>query len=368
MTFVYNFDLTTFLDRTCQIMQVASPTFAEGARAQLMQTMMETAGLEDISQDPVHNVYGRLAGGSGRPLVISAHLDTVHSLSTLLEIRKRRDEITGPGIGDNSVGLSALIELAYILKRAPQSLPGDVWFIANSGEEGLGNLCGMRAVVERFGAVPVAYLVIEGMGLGQIYHRGLGIQRYRITMRTPGGHAWSDYGTPSAIHELVHFASTLASIPLSSNPRTSLNVGTFHGGVSINTIASEASIELEIRSENPHILSELIDEIQQLAQNYRRPPVEVELRKIGERPAGSLESDHPLVALAASIIREQGMAPVYNIASTDANVPLNLGFPSVCLGVTRGGNAHTVQEFIRINDIPTGIRQWVNLITQVWDI
>ncbi len=242
-----------------------------------------------------------------------------------------------------------------------------MWFIANSGEEGLGNLCGMRAVVERFGAVPVAYLVIEGMGLGQIYHRGLGIQRYRITMRTPGGHAWSDYGTPSAIHELVHFASTLASIPLSSNPRTSLNVGTFHGGVSINTIASEASIELEIRSENPHILSELIDEIQQLAQNYRRPPWKWSCarsanvrRQPGVRPpAGGVGGFHHSRAGHGAGLQHRlhrcERAPQSRVSS-------------VCLGVTRGGNAHTVQEFIRINDIPTGIRQWVNLITQVWDI
>ncbi len=219
--------------------------------------------------DEVGNVYARLPGsGSSRPLVVSAHLDTVFPLSTDLHVTRRSSNpgaaptnveglalstVEGPGIGDNSLGVAGLFGLLWELNSssaqiAGSTLPGDIWLVANVGEEGLGNLCGMRAVVDRFGDRPLAYLIVEGMALGQIYHRGLGVQRYRITVDTPGGHSWVDYGRPSAIHVLGEIIYRLSNLSLPRVPRTTLNIGTISGGTSINTIAAHAQLELDLRS------------------------------------------------------------------------------------------------------------------------
>ena len=192
------------LDLTVRIQQIAAPTFAEAHRAQFVRGLFEAEGLQDIAMDEIDNVYARLPGeGKAKPLIVSAHTDTVFPIETGLTIKKRKGRISGPGIGDNSLGVGALFGLLWLLRERKVSLPGDLWLVANVCEEGLGDLRGMRAVVDRFGAEVQAYLVIEGLSLGYIQHRALGVQRYRITASTAGGHSWSDYGQPSAVHELA---------------------------------------------------------------------------------------------------------------------------------------------------------------------
>ncbi|HEX9028775.1 MAG TPA: M28 family peptidase, partial [Anaerolineales bacterium] len=216
--------LNRLLDLTVAIQQIPAPTFQEGERASFVQERFQAESLLDISIDNSGNVYGRLPGaGKSRPLVVSAHLDTVFPLSTDLHITRHHintsegpilSSVAGPGIGDNSLGVAGLFGLLWELRRLDSDLtqsvlPGDIWFIANVGEEGLGNLCGMRRVVDNFGNQPLAYLVVEGMSLGQVYHRGLGVQRYSIKVDTPGGHSWVDYGRPSAIHILAEIVASL---------------------------------------------------------------------------------------------------------------------------------------------------------------
>jgi tripeptide aminopeptidase len=355
------------LDLTVQIQQIPAPTFAEDRRAQFVKGLFEVEGLSAISVDEVHNVYACLPGeGKARPLIVSAHLDTVFPIETNLAVKKMKNRIIGPGIGDNSLGVTALFGLLWLLRERKLSLPGDLYLVANVCEEGLGDLRGMRAVVERFSADVHAYLIIEGMSLGYIQHRALGVQRYRITARTAGGHSWSDYGQPSAIHELSALVTRLTAIPLPPEPRTSLNVGRMGGGTSVNAIAAEAWLELDLRSENPQALTELTRKVENLVETAGRPEVGMEAEVIGRRPAGELDASHPLVKLAEACLREQRIEPKLMIGSTDANIPLSLGLPALVLGVTNGAGAHTTGEFIYTEPVGRGMQQLAQFVNRAW--
>jgi tripeptide aminopeptidase len=352
------------VERAISVQQVPAPTFAESARAALVRRLFVQEGLADVQIDTVGNVLARLPGqGEAQPLVVSAHLDTVFPAGTDLTMRRDSEKVYAPGIGDNSLGVAALFALAWELKARQSSLPGDVWLVANVGEEGLGDLIGMNAVVDRFGSGVTAYLVLEGMSLGHVYHRGLGVRRYRISARTAGGHSWVDFGRPSAIHELAGVVVQLTSLPLPVEPRTSLNVGVITGGTSVNTIAALATLELDTRSEGKLELAALAAQVEKvLAQANREGVVQVTGEVIGERPAGEISASHPLVSLAVQCLQEQGIIARLNIGSTDANAPLSRGYPAVTVGLTHGAGAHTVGEFIVIQPLVLGLQQMFNLV------
>lgn len=373
--------LNRLLDLTVAIQQIPAPTFQEGERASFIQERFQAESLRDVSTDEAGNVYGCLHGaGKSRPLVVSAHLDTVFPLSTDLHITRHHvssaegpilSEIAGPGIGDNSLGVAGLFGLLWELRRldpdeAQAVLPGDIWFVANVGEEGLGNLCGMRQVVNHFGSQPLAYLIVEGMSLGQVYHRGLGVQRYSIKVDTPGGHSWVDYGRPSAIHILAEIVASLTNLSLPAKPRTTLNVGTISGGTTVNTVAAHAQLELDLRSESPAVLARLADQVEELVGQTRPPQVQVTAEIIGQRPPGEIPPGHPLVQLAVACLQELKIPPRLNIGSTDANIPLSLGLPAICLGLTHGSGSHTLAETIQTAPLAAGLQQLVNVVRSIF--
>lgn len=350
--------LQRVIDLAICIQQIPAPTFSEAARAGFIADRFREEGLSDISQDEAGNVYARIPGRSPvSPIVLSAHLDTVFPDNTPLQVRRLADRIVGAGIGDNAVGLAGLMGFVWQVKNRSISLRNDVWLVANVGEEGRGDLRGMRAVVNRFGSDPRAYIVLEGMALGQIYHRGLGVRRYQITVKTPGGHSWVNFGQPSAVHELVILANQLLAIPLPKRPRTTLNLGVITGGISVNTIAPEAALELDLRSEGLQELKALSTQVEHLVARLNRPGIRAQSVLIGDRPVGDIPPDHPLVMLASRALEAVGIQPKYNIGSTDANVPLSCGYPAICLGLTRGSGAHTLGEFIYTSPLSQGLRQ-----------
>lgn len=354
------------VDLAIAIQQIPAPTFQEAQRAAFIHDQFVNEGLLDVMIDKIGNVYARLPGKSQAPaLVVSAHTDTVFPLNFDLSVVRADDRVAGAGIGDNALGIAGLFGLLWSLQKDEVNLGGDLWLVANVGEEGLGDLCGMQAVVNRFGNHVLAYIVIEGMALGQIYHRGLGVKRYRITVRTQGGHSWVDYGKPSAIHKIAHLIDKLSTLPLPDQPRTSLNVGIISGGTSVNTIAPEASIELDMRSEDLDTLEGLVRHVDFLIETSNRHGetyVQVEKDVIGDRPVGDISKDHPLVRLASSCLEAQGIPANTNIGSTDANIPLSLGLPAICVGLTRGGGAHSSKEFILTGPIAQGIAQLSALV------
>lgn len=352
------------LDLAVEIQQIPAPTFHEYERAAFVRQRFEQEALSNLATDSLGNVFARLAGtGERSPIILSAHTDTVFPLSTPLTIARTPDKIQGPGIGDNSLGVAGLFGAVWALQAEGRALPGDLWLVANTGEEGLGDLAGMRAVVARFGRTPLAYIVLEGMALGKLYHRALGVRRFRITARTQGGHSWAHFGRSSAIHELAAFVTRLAALPFPENPRTTFNVGVIHGGTSVNTIAPEAWLELDLRSEAPQALEAALEQVLALVEQAQRPgQVQFTVEQIGNRPAGEIPPDHPLTRLAVDCLQRQDIQPKLQIGSTDANIPLSQGFPALCIGLTTGDGAHTVEEYIDLPPLEQGLAQLVCLL------
>jgi acetylornithine deacetylase/succinyl-diaminopimelate desuccinylase-like protein len=359
------------IDLAIQIQQIPAPTFSEGQRAEFVRGLFQQEGLKDISMDSLGNVYGRLPSNSpsslfsNRPLIAVAHLDTVFPAKVNLQVRKEAGKIYGPGLGDNSLGVAALFGLIWSIRERKVKLKNDLWLVADVGEEGLGDLRGMRAVVDRFDAHVTGYLIIEGLALGHVYHRAVGVRRYRITARTAGGHSWSDYGQPSAVHELAALITQLTSITLPREPRTTMNVGTISGGTGINVLASEATCELDLRSEDAFLLGKLVSQAEDLIHTANRSDVKINCEVIGQRPAGEIPASHPLVKIAVDCSREQGLDAVLTAGSTDANIPLNKGIPAVVMGVTTGGGAHSTHEFIDAEPVRKGLEGLVRFVCEV---
>lgn len=355
--------LQRILDLAVEIQQIPSPTFCESQRAEFIRDNFLKENLDCVKIDKIGNVQACLKGKtSNQPIVITAHLDTVFPLETNLNIERVGEKIFGPGIGDNAVGLAGLLGLVWAVKQISSQLDSDLWLVANVGEEGLGDLRGMRALVDRFGDKPKAYLVLEGMALGQVYHRGLGVHRCRITVKTPGGHSWVNYGKPSAIHEIADLVHRLLKIELPDQPRTTLNVGEISGGMSVNTIAAGADIVLDLRSEDVTVLAKLVKEVGDVAHERQNVDVNVFVERIGERPVGAIPPDHPLVNLAVNGLDAVGVQARLNVGSTDANVPLSKGFPAICIGLTSGDGAHTLEEFIHTAPLEQGLKQLLYVV------
>jgi tripeptide aminopeptidase len=364
---VTNDVINRVIELAIQIQQIPAPTFHEQKRAEFVRGLFLAERLNDICIDETGNVFARLRGkGEEKPLVVSAHLDTVFPIDTDLRVTRGSELIHGPGLGDNSLGVASLFGLLWSLREREIHLRGDIWFVANVGEEGLGDLRGMKATVDHFGGDVHVYLVLEGLALGHVYHRAVGVKRYRVTARTSGGHSWSDYGQPSAVHELAKLVVALTSLELPSHPRTTMNVGRISGGTSVNVIASEASLDLDLRSEGPEALAALVSAADKLIQKANGAGVSIEATVIGQRPAGEISTSHPLVILAKDCLREQGLEPALISGSTDANVPLSKGYPAIVLGVTTGGSAHTIHEYINTPPIAQGIEQLVKFVSRVW--
>ena len=350
-----------------QIQQIPAPTGKEQNRGLFIADQFTRHGLKDVLIDRVGNVWGFLPGGSEKPLVISAHIDTVHDLNYPLPLKTVGSRIIGPGIGDNSLAIAVMIGLIKYLVKNKTILPGGIWFIANVGEEGLGNLRGMVEIVEKMEDRALAYIIMEGLGLGNIFHEGLGIKRYRITYITPGGHSWQDNGMPSAIHEISRLITSLTDLPLLEKNRVSLNVGTIQGGTTVNSIASNATIEVDLRSVAQGTLKDMDDMIHSLTQSQQNELIKTEILNIGDRPYGSIPISHPLVQLAVNTLEGLGVPHTLGIASTDANIPLSKGLPAICIGLTHGGRMHTLDEYIETGPILIGLQQLLGIVTGVWN-
>lgn len=355
------------IDLGIKIQQIPAPTFFESERAQFVLNQFQKEKDITCEMDPVGNVLVCLKGGNknSSPIIVSAHMDTVFPLDTNLRVTHENDRIFGAGIGDNSLGVSGLFGLLWLLSKRKIQLKSDLWLAANVGEEGLGNLKGMNSIVEHFGEQPKAYIILEGMALGHIYNRALGVRRYRVTINTSGGHSWTDYGQPSAVHELAGLASKLTSLTMPPKYRTTLNVGKISGGTSVNTIAAEANFELDLRSENQDALETIVNKVEEITSSVSRTGVDIRLDLIGQRPVGEISNTHPLVLAAQACLVNQGIKPILNIGSTDANLPLSRGYPAVTIGLSSGGSGHTVHEYIYTEPIKKGLEQLISLVQMI---
>jgi tripeptide aminopeptidase len=349
------------LDLTALISAVPSPTGEETAKSLLVERLFATAGLaaeRDAIGDVVGVIPGQLGSRPGMPrLVIAAHIDTVFPIATPLEVKRSADRLSGPGVGDNSVAVAAAIKLADLLRIAGEVPAVDVLLTGNVGEEGLGNLRGIREVLASRSDIG-AVVALEGHNLGRVTHVAVGSRRFRITVKGPGGHSWGDFGRPNAIHGLSRLIAELDAIPLPRSPKTTLNVGMISGGVSVNTIAPEASCLLDLRSIDESALRRLSDRVTRLVERSNRGDAVVyAAESIGERPAGVVSADSPIVQIAAGTLSALGLEPSFDASSTDANVAIAAGIPAVCIGLTTGGNVHRTDEFIDLEPVSKGVTQ-----------
>jgi tripeptide aminopeptidase len=354
------------------IQQIPAPTFEEQRRAEFLRDRLAETGLQDVEIDEVYNVCGRWPGTDpDRPAVlVSAHTDTVFPLATDLTIRREGERIFGPGMGDNSLGAAGLLALAAMFRKFDIHPAADVWIVADSREEGLGDLGGMRAVWQRLAPRLGAAIVIEGMALGRIYHAGIAVRRLRIVCQAAGGHSWLHFGRPSAIHGLIELGARIVAITPPGQPRTTYNIGLIEGGHSVNSLATSAQLYLDMRSETREGLAAFEEQVVDALDSLQGPGLDFTSEVVGDRPAGFIDTDHPLVQLAVAALETTGYKPVFETGSTDANILLANDLPAVTIGLSYGGNAHRLDEYIETGSLADGLWQLLLLVTaaaeQVW--
>ena len=342
-----------------ELVRIPAPAFAEEARARALLSVFESLGLTCCDIDREGNVLAELApSAAGDPvLLLSAHLDTVFPAGTDCTPREEGSRILAPGACDNAAGLSALLGLAAALRFAAITPPCTLLFCANTGEEGEGNLRGLRHLFEhgRYAGRIAASIVLDGAGDSAVVTRALGSGRLRLTVTGPGGHSWSDAGTPNAITLLAEILTALTALPLPETPRTTLNVGLITGGTSINSIPASASAQLDLRSTDAGTLASVTEDLLLRAREVfdiasRRTPAHpaptLRIESIGDRPAATLPDTAPLLYSLRAVDRHLGLRTDPRIGSTDANLPLSLGIPAIALGTGgAGGGIHTLGEW-----------------------
>lgn len=354
-----------------EIVVIEAPPLKEQVRAQDYLRRFTELGDGQARIDSEGNVIVvRRGTGNGPKVVISAHLDTVFPAGTDLTIKEKDGRLLAPGIGDDTRGLAEMLAIARALKAADIQTSGDIWFVATVGEEALGNLRGVRALFRDHRDLD-GFITIDGIQPGRITFLAVGSHRYRVTYKGPGGHSFSAFGTPSAIHALGRAIAKVAELKTPTDPKTTFTVGKVGGGTSVNTIASEATMELDMRSVRmPQLLdvekavmAALKDAAAEENARWGSQAISVDIQIVGQRPAGAQRPDAPIVQAAMLALRAVGLAPVLEQpGSTDANTPINLGIPAIAVG--RGGangRVHTIDEWYDPKDAYLGPQK--NLLT-----
>jgi len=354
--------------RICSI--PASP-FGEQARAEYLSRKFSDLGLTDVEIDEEGNCLGLLKGSSQTPLlVVSAHLDTVFSKDTDFTVTRRDDRLFAPGIADDGCGLAALIALVQAIQTEQIPIEGSILFVGTVGEEGEGNLRGVRYLFTkgRWATQIEAFLSFDGPGLDRITNRALGSHRYRVEISGPGGHSWGDFGLPNPVHAIGRAVSRLAAYPAPKEPRTTFNVGRIEGGTSVNSIPSHASMEVDLRSAAERELQRLdaffrrtmreaVDE-ENAIRRAGDPPLKLNVDLIGERPTGETRADSPVVEVALEATRALGVTPRLDQSSTDSNLPISLGIPAITLGAGgSSGASHSLDEWYDPRERDLGLKR-----------
>ena len=368
--FIFEDDART-LRQQRELTEIAAPPFGEGPRGDRMAELMEEAGLTSPEKDAEGNVIAwwgdRAETGAIAPIVVSAHLDTIFPAGTDVRVREQGDRLVGPGISDDGRGLAALLALARALGHGRPGLSRPLLFVATVGEEGEGDLRGVRHLFREGGPARAAeaFVSLDGAGLSRVVTSGLGSRRFRLGARGPGGHSWVDWGTPNPIHALAIAVASFTELALPHKPRTTLSVGRWSGGTSVNAIPQDAWVEIEVRSEALAELDRLDGEIRAgteaaIGKANRsangRGRLELEVEVIGDRPAGRTEQGHGLVRAAFAATRLVGAEPELATSSTDANIPMSLGIPAITIGAGgEAGLAHTTDEWYRNEGGPEGV-------------
>ena len=353
--------------------EIPAPPFKETARAQALKTAFEQLGLVNVRLDKVGNVLGDRPGVSSGPhLVVAAHLDTVFPEGTDVRVKRDGAVLKGPGIGDNCRGLAALVATIRALRRANVQTAGPVTFVADVGEEGLGDLRGvkqlfrdtMKGQIDRFLSIDGADLFLSNVAVGS--------RRYRVTFKGPGGHSFAAFGTANPIQAMGRAIAKIAQLQVPAQPKTTFNVGRVSGGMAVNAIPSECWMEIDLRSSETAALASLDASVQKAVDAAVREENErwgtsraitVSRKLVGDRPAGATPARAPIVQTALAAARALGISVSPSESSTDANVPIQLRIPAIMVGAGgHGANPHTPGETFDTTDAWRGT-QYVVLLT-----
>ncbi|MBZ5504223.1 MAG: M20/M25/M40 family metallo-hydrolase [Acidobacteriia bacterium] len=354
-----------------ELTEIPSPPFGEAARSEWLRLKFAALGLEDVQVDELGNVLGLLSREPAASLIgVSAHLDTVFPHGTALKTREEGSRLYGPGISDNAAGVTALLAMATVLKRAGFKFATNIVFIGNVGEEGEGNLRGMRHLFStpKWRDTIQSLLVIDGAGTDTYVNQALGSRRFEITFRGPGGHSWSDFGVPNPIVLLSRALAHFSEVLVPESPRTTFNVGVISGGTSVNSIPESATARVDLRSASMEELQKLEDRLREcvaeawsevpLSHRAGEPKITLALESIGDRPAAELPADARILKIVRAVDKHLRIESFPRLASTDANVPLSLGIEATTIGAGGdGGGAHTLREWFDCTQRDLGLKR-----------
>jgi tripeptide aminopeptidase len=354
-----------------RLCEIPAPPFKEAARAAAYAAAFRAAGLKNVRLDGEGNVLGERPGRTAAPhLVISAHLDTVFPEGTNVKVTSKGGVLHGPGIGDDCRGLAVLLAVARALDAGKVQTQGPITFVGTVGEEGLGDLRGVKALfAETLKGRIDRFVSVDGSGYG-ITNVSVGSRRYRVTFRGPGGHSYDDFGRANPAHALGRAMSLIAELQVPSTPRTTFSVGRVGGGTSVNAIPAEVWMEVDLRSSDPSALADLDARFQQTIQRAltlendrwkQNGRLSVSVDKIGDRAAGRTPESSPIVQTAMAVTRAVGLRPQLEEGSTDSNVPMNLGVPAVTVATGPATGTHSLQETFDTKDSWRGTQQIVLL-------
>ena len=356
--------------------RIPAPPFGEAGRAAWLANKFRELGLDDVHNDDVGNVFGIHSGFGRNYVALSAHMDTVFPAGTPLNIRQQGNRLFGPGVSDNGAGLTAMLAIAALLRsvRIRHALP--FLFVANVGEEGEGDLRGMRHIFSspRWKDSITYNLVLDGAGSDTVVAEALGSRRFEVIVRGPGGHSWSDFGAPNPILVLARAIQTFAQTPVPSSPKTTFNIGVIRGGTSVNSIPESASMRIDLRSTSMAEMERLEvamrvaldDAVEQESKIMEARPssqrrtsgVSCEIVVIGNRPAGELNPNARILQVIRAVDAHLANVAQVQRASTDANIPLSLGREAIAIGGGgTGGGAHTLQEWFDCNGRELGLKR-----------
>ena len=356
--------------------RIPAPPFGEAPRAEWLKARFQELGLKNVQIDTAGNVFGVRPGKSKECVSLSAHIDTVFPAGTPLNVRQHGPRLYGPGVSDNGAGVAAMLATAAALQTSKISSARSVVFIGNVGEEGEGDLRGMRHIfADPAWKESIRYsLVLDGAGADTIVAEALGSRRFEVIVRGPGGHSWSDFGAPNPILVLARAVHAFAEIPIPSSPKTTFNIGVVRGGTSVNSIPESASMRVDIRStsmtEIERLEAALRSELQRAIDaeahaSQRRQPsqrcasgLSSEIVPIGNRPAGELNTNARILHVIRAVDAHLGNVAQIQRASTDANIPLSLGREAIAIGGGgTGGGAHTLQEWFDSGGRELGLKR-----------
>lgn len=369
-------DATTVEDMLA-IVRIAAPPFGEGARGNFVADVFRGLGYSVIV-DEVGNVIASNGFDDAPPIILAAHLDTVFPAETDLTVARKDGRIQAPGIADNSRGLAAIIALARVLKEQEIHTRNPLLFIATVGEEGVGDLRGVKHLFRPGSKLrtAAAFISLDGTGRRRIVYRAIGSRRMRFTVTGPGGHSWADYGIANPVHALGLAVGGIDQIDVPRQPRSALTVGRIAGGTSVNAVPAEAWCEVDVRSESAQILTDLEIQLRRTVEsavdhvNARRKRgtggLKLDVRLIGDRPSGETPVNSALVRAARAATRALGDTPELVSSSTDANIPIALGIPAIAIGAGgESGGTHTIDEWYSNEGGPEGLERALLLVLEV---